>query len=159
MFCDNSQPFADNTTRFMLTRYKRLNQVLPCSGSLPPEWADLPLLKDLSISSNELTGSCSTQPHFYCKVKLLKALASILMRVILCQNQLYLCELCALLIRYVLTGTLPDDWARLPSLSSLDASSNKLGGTLPTSWVAMKSLRQLYLHSNKLTGGNLSLRL
>ena len=43
------------------------------------------------------------------------------------------------------TGALPQEWAELPALRSVDVSRNNLTGTLPAAWSALSSLEDLWL--------------
>lgn len=50
-----------------------------------------------------------------------------------------------------LTGTLPSEWAAMPSLSVFNLRNNKLSGTLPAAWGAWPNIRDLRLASNRLS--------
>lgn len=49
-------------------------------------------------------------------------------------------------------AALPDSWARLQRLSSLDLSGTGVGGGLPPAWVHLSSLSQVLLGDNALNG-------
>jgi len=51
-----------------------------------------------------------------------------------------------------LTGTLPPEWAELPSLVALDLNTNLLNGTLPAAWGRLSSLMYVVLSNNQLSG-------
>ncbi|KAG2443528.1 hypothetical protein HXX76_001880 [Chlamydomonas incerta] len=51
-----------------------------------------------------------------------------------------------------LTGSLPDSWAYVSSLSTIRATNNSLTGTLPRSWSALASLTRLELLGNRYSG-------
>ena len=53
---------------------------------------------------------------------------------------------------YGLFGLLPDYWARLTNLRTLDLSNNNLFGEIPITWVSMQNVATIDLSNNRFTG-------
>ncbi|XVF40039.1 hypothetical protein PTKIN_Ptkin01aG0080300 [Pterospermum kingtungense] len=99
------------------------------SGSIPENISEtMPMLRDLDLSRNGLTGSI---PSSIVKLKELRSL-------VLSFNNL--------------SGELPQDWTQLQHLQVLDLANNSLSGGLPSSMGTLHSLRLLILSSNSFNG-------
>ena len=54
------------------------------------------------------------------------------------------------LARNRLTGSLPEQWAALEALQTIDAADNLFSGSLPAKWEALGGLQQHSLQQNQL---------
>ncbi|XP_031403621.1 receptor-like protein EIX2 [Punica granatum] len=99
------------------------------SGPIPPDIGDkMPLLTDLDISQNSLTG----------RIPLSIGNLSTLTSLVISNNYL--------------TGEIPGFWSNIPFLYEFVMSNNSLSGTIPSSIGSLNSLKFFVLSNNNLSG-------
>ena len=137
----------------------QVNEHLPnFSGTIPPELAMLPLLQDVTIKDNNLTGDLSS---LIPKALVNHSLTSLHLTRTRVSGDIsnesvlfFLPKLSSLDLSWNnLGGSLPDSqWSRLTDLKNLDLSHNEFTSDVPGSFEQLTALENLFLQNTAVTG-------